>query len=619
MFEEPERPRSPIRIDWDALIHNPTEEGAHPQFPRPVHPNDVREPAVLAHELALKFFPDSYPHPFAISENDDSRTPDEWGDAPRCIVELRMCALSAAIRDKTDWQLKMKNPDIVEKWRNEALGQALPDDDLPEWKLSEKMVDYVLQELEDYAGLRDAETGIEMACYERVWKSDSLVPLELSMKLLAGVKVLEDVPDDQKDWHPGSNGQVLDLVHPSLYCVSYLNTWERLADNTFAVMEPPMESGASNFLSADFAWLPSDFVISDDGVAVLSPGTYINNLHPDHHAALYPVIASLVTLAVPMFERVLSDLKRPLTKQRMVTEPKWSFRDMRPEQVHGIPCIWQKGGKSTGPPEPRMYGIDWKGWESRDFEEWAKTIPKVLPEALDKYDGALGVVKQTVSLRGSTIQIIVKLANIVLTPEKLSYPGGSWHVEGMLNEEIVSTFIYYYDEDNITESRLAFRTSILEPLYDGQDDDECTNIIYGVRRDTPLVQDLGSVRTCNGRCIAFPNIYQHKVQPFSLADRTRPGHRKILALFLVNPDKHVPSTTTVPPQQYEWIAEACRGPLSEHLPVELVDTICEHLLAFTCTREVAESQRASLMKERSQFVKEHTESKYQVGFNMCEH
>ncbi len=124
----------------DAWMDTPTEEGARPQYPRPVHPNDVRQPAVLAHELASKIFGDSYPHPFSISEHIYSPTPDEWGDAPRCIVELRMCALSSAIRDKKDWQNKMKNPDIMEKWRKEALEQALPIDDLPEWKLSEKMV-----------------------------------------------------------------------------------------------------------------------------------------------------------------------------------------------------------------------------------------------------------------------------------------------------------------------------------------------------------------------------------------------------------------------------------------------------------------------------------------------
>ncbi len=34
--------------------------------------------------------------------------------------------------------------------------------------------------------------------------------------LVRGVAILESVPDEEKDWHPGSEHQVLDLVHPSL-------------------------------------------------------------------------------------------------------------------------------------------------------------------------------------------------------------------------------------------------------------------------------------------------------------------------------------------------------------------------------------------------------------------
>lgn len=34
------------------------------------------------------------------------------------------------------------------------------------------------------------------------------------------------------------------------------------------------------------------------------------------------------------------------------------------------------------------------------------------------------------------LQIIVKFANICLTPEKPTYGGGSWHVEGQLNERM---------------------------------------------------------------------------------------------------------------------------------------------------------------------------------------
>jgi threonine/homoserine/homoserine lactone efflux protein len=42
------------------------------------------------------------------------------------------------------------------------------------------------------------------------------VPESLRAELLREVEKLENVPE--KDWHPGSNGLVLDLVHPSLFC-----------------------------------------------------------------------------------------------------------------------------------------------------------------------------------------------------------------------------------------------------------------------------------------------------------------------------------------------------------------------------------------------------------------
>lgn len=62
--------------------------------------------------------------------------------------------------------------------------------------------------------------------------------------------------------------------------------------------------------------------------------------------------------------------------------------------------------------------------------------------------------------RSSGLQIIFKLANIHLTPETPEYGGGSWHVEGALNEHICATALYYYDQQNITESHIAFRQSV---------------------------------------------------------------------------------------------------------------------------------------------------------------
>ena len=70
--------------------------------------------------------------------------------------------------------------------------------------------------------------------------------------------------------------------------------------------------------------------------------------------------------------------------------------------------------------------------------------------------------------------------------------------------------------------------------------------IFGVESEGPGLQFVGSVETREGRLLTFPNILHHQVQPFSLADPTKPGHRKILALFLVNPHLKVLSTENVP-------------------------------------------------------------------------
>ena len=73
------------------------------------------------------------------------------------------------------------------------------------------------------------------------------------------------------------------------------------------------------------------------------------------------------------------------------------------------------------------------------------------------------------------------------------------------------------------------------------------------------MQNVGSTVTQEGRCFAFPNIYQHLVSPFRLADGMRAGHRKILAFLLVDSDITIPSATTVGPQQDAWMRRAVKG------------------------------------------------------------
>ncbi|KAG9098376.1 hypothetical protein FS749_003959 [Ceratobasidium sp. UAMH 11750] len=461
----------------------------------------------------------------------------------------------------------------------------------------------------------------QVACYDRIWQSDKLIPTSLKEKLVAGVSKLEDVPDSEKDWHPRSNGLVLDLVHPSLYPIVYGRTLaypEGSTDRDVAKLKPipPPEipkgpdlyrtRGEKYHISAKFQWLPTDFVVSDDGKSVKSVG-YINNLHPEEHAELYTTIEGLIGAFVPLFERVLTDSIPINYAVPARTNNAYSYdQAYMPE------------------PDYRDYPDDDEGFD-RLYREWSDNRPIRLPYVCPNgyFPGSLEMCGTWYSLRGRTIQVIVKLANIHLTPEKPEYAGGSWHIEGMSNEAIAASGIYYYSEDNITESRLAFRTAASIPGSYEQNDERGCRLTWGIARDDPCVNELGSIVTCQDRAIAFPNIYQHKVSPFELKDKTKPGHRKIVALFLVDPAIHRPSTTTVPPQQHEWRSAAVSANQTlkaslDKLAPEIIDRV-NVLAEGTIKREEAEAYRLELMDERKAFVAENDEKFFQVVFDLCEH
>ena len=50
-----------------------------------------------------------------------------------------------------------------------------------------------------------------------VTKSDTVISSGLKTSLRAAVAPLEYVSNRLKDWHPGSDGKVLDLLYPSLF------------------------------------------------------------------------------------------------------------------------------------------------------------------------------------------------------------------------------------------------------------------------------------------------------------------------------------------------------------------------------------------------------------------
>ncbi len=461
---------------------------------------------------------------------------------PRTLRELEMIACSAQVRAKSGWFEKMHDASIVAKWTEEALAQGL----------TEAQVRYVLAELAHYAALRDESTGVEVSAVDGVWQSDTLVDEELGARLRAAVRVLEEVPEADKDWHPGSDGQVLDLVHPSLFCLvrDVSGAPERAWQN-------PTSHYSRHEFSEKFQWLPTDVEVDGDGDVAFT--SYVNNVHPERHRELAAVLPELFARLRPLFENVLTDLRHP-----------------RPPRITPDPYEWYDTEPEEGNED------DW--WENRR---------PVVPDAPDYTAPKLPDDTERVDLRGRRLQVIVKLATIRLTPDKPEYAGGSWHVEGMLNERIVSTGIHYWDSENITESRLAFRAALDDPDYE-QNDDNGVREVYGLEDEDALNQVLGSAATPAGRTLAFPNVLQHRVGSFRLADPTRPGHRKILAFFLVDPSERIVSTADVPPQQ-PWASTS------------------------TMTLEQAKACREELMRERKFFVAEHNEQLYEREFSLCEH
>jgi hypothetical protein len=223
----------------------------------------------------------------------------------------------------------------------------------------------------------------------------------------------------------------------------------------------------------------------------------------------------------------------------------------------------------------------------------------------------------------------VKLANIELTPEKPEYEGGAWHVEGQLNEHIVATALYYYDNENIRESHLAFRQQSAPDDADNMGYPQSVHgwleDIFGCEQDGPAVQEVGTVLCSEGRLLTFPNILQHQVQPFALENPTKKGHRKILALFLVDPGLRIISTANVPPQQKEWWSEEVDRQMKESgkamgkLSNELKDKVFDDVEDFPIGMDEAKELRLKLMEERTQYVIASERAFKKNVFSLCEH
>ncbi|KAL4761383.1 DUF4246 domain-containing protein [Aspergillus foveolatus] len=428
-----------------------------------------------------------------------------------------MMRIMNTITDKPDWQLKVFDKRITTKWREEV-AQSAQD-------VSARMMDWIIAELKWKADkLRD------------IGFSDNAISPGLRAALKEAVSPLEDVPEDQRDYHPGSNGKVIDLVHPSLFPLEYGRTrvlpdrviglddcLESIGQGTLLLVPSESDIKRSEPSLAIFQWLPCEVDLADTGLCRII--SYINNAHPVKHRALYQAAEKILAQTIPLWQSSLT--KKPFRGDRIKVQrsPPDDAEGYEFDQYEECRTEWY-ASRRIKQPEPGVFKVTKPLYPAVNFQ---KRFPN------------------------QKIQVIVKLASIMLTPEKPDYEGGAWHIEGQLNERIAASAIYYYDSHNITASSLAFRHRGMSDLYDS-------------RNEVLITQDLGSVDTKEGRLLTFPNTLQHRVSLFFLADRSKPGHRKILALFLVNPHHRIISSANVPPQREglagDW--RPCFGPRSGH-------------------------------------------------------
>ena len=469
-----------------------------------------------------------------------------------------------------------------------------------------------------------------------VVKSDSMVSPELTGALKRGVQPLENVPEHKKDWHPGQEGTVLDLVHPSMCpliygrsrvlpsgtvplknCSQYSGEGEVVPEETELESHTLELNGWGNNVSlpawGSFQWLPADIQFGTDGTASIR--SYVNSLHPTKNAELYPVLEQFVDQAVPLWNEALS----------------WFHDRIRIKVDHcsDEDFFIPEGMKYDGASDHSEDSDFW--WDDDGYRDWKennRVIRHREPEAYISFEENVAKHPEgakPIDLRkkfaNSGLQVIFKLANILLTPENPEYEGGSWHVEGALNEHICATALYYYDQENITDSYLSFRQSIdaeVMTMKPAQSEFNSLEMYYGVEQDGPALQELGKVLTREGRMLAFPNVLQHCVHNFRLKDETKPGHRKILAMFLVDPHIKVLSTANVPPQQRDWWQEEVRkvSPFAE-LPQEVFDEIIEGVDGFPLNYADQCEVRQKLMDERGAMNDELNEG-FQNVSRLCE-
>ncbi|KAJ1800288.1 hypothetical protein LPJ59_001211 [Coemansia sp. RSA 2399] len=446
-----------------------------------------------------------------------------------------------------------------------------------------------LDELTFYAKLlhSGSTSSVRLSPVKNVWFGDTLVDAETSLMF---AQWAAEALDEDGSKVTGNGYHVSGLVDPLSYPLDYscaylfVNPTRSPEESlTAPVQSAPTHSihllqkslGKRVYLPADpsewtasknYSMLPTDFHVNKEGKTQIT--SYINNLHPVKHKRLYPLIARIFAALVPALEQTLTDILHPVYANNVSEPSEWYAYDGTCPEPHKLSRVngeshhfWSMKKERNRMMTERAY----ERWERAKTWVGPKPRPFVAPSRpISPY-----------SLCGRKVQAVVRMDNLVIHPESPASVATEWQVQGLSNERIMATGVYFYSVENIAPgSSISFREAVCGSFTDKYNFDlEVLSKAYGLEIDPTntnsenltISKVLGTLEVQQGRCLVFPNTYQSRFVDMKLKDKSKPGVCKMLQFFYVDPATRVPSSAMVPPRQQGWSNNAAMQPMSpEH-------------------------------------------------------
>lgn len=417
------------------------------------------------------------------------------------------------ITKKKEWKTKFVNPEISDKWKNEFLAQGADP------KIVEKVFQLLKLSLEekiyesydaDFPWILDITTNPRMIglqcngcecknCHETPYYSDW---------------------EDEMDSDSGEKEEYRKVLETKCSCHAVLN------------LDKIKQDYLEKFIVTDHKLIDSN--LRKDFIKAVKKFT--KGKEKDYHPGTSETVIDTIHPSLYCYVDGITQIKGDDNLEK-------------PSLFQWIPANYSlKDNKFTSPIN---------GCDQDEYPDLYNCIEMIFSKFLNGFQNVFSNLYKNhrmdnqISLNDyDDLQVIVKIGSTELTSLKNKSTGTNFHLEGIREEQILATGIYYYDMQNVTDSYLSFRTVTSWDIDYPQNHTDYVEAHYGLTDidgsdDTESVIPLGKIHTKKNMCLVFPNFLQHRVDEFELVDKTKDGHRDILVFFLIDPRKKIISTANI--------------------------------------------------------------------------